>query len=100
MKHYSLTGRRNHGRPLKRLLDMWDRNGSTSDTIPWQILWWIWFPLIRTHHIKVSKDVRIGGYFWKLRGSANKKKMGKNLLETLREQNTPNEKSALQIHHH
>jgi hypothetical protein len=22
MKHYSLTGRRNHGRPLKRLLDM------------------------------------------------------------------------------
>ena len=21
MKHYSLTGRRNHGRPLKRLLD-------------------------------------------------------------------------------
>jgi len=30
MKHYSPTGRRNHGRSLKRLLDTWDRNGSTS----------------------------------------------------------------------
>jgi hypothetical protein len=30
MKHYSPTGRRNYGRPLKRLLDMWDRNGLTS----------------------------------------------------------------------
>ena len=30
MKYYSPTGRRNHGRPLKRLLDTWDRNGSTT----------------------------------------------------------------------
>jgi len=30
MKHYSPTGRRNHGRPVKRLLDTWDRKGSTS----------------------------------------------------------------------
>jgi hypothetical protein len=37
MKRYSPTGRRNHGRPLKRLLDTWDRNGSTSGPIPWQI---------------------------------------------------------------
>ena len=37
MKHYSPTGRRNHGRPLKRLLDTWDRNGSTSDPTAWQI---------------------------------------------------------------
>ena len=37
MKHYSATGRRNHGRPLKRLLDMWDRNESTSGPTPWQI---------------------------------------------------------------
>ena len=37
MKRYSLTGRRNHGRPLKRLLDVWDRNGSTSGPTPWQI---------------------------------------------------------------
>jgi len=37
MKHYSLTGRRNHGRPLKRLLDTWDWNGSTSGPTPWQI---------------------------------------------------------------
>jgi hypothetical protein len=36
MKHYSPTGRRNHGRPLKRLLDTWDRNGSTSDPTPWK----------------------------------------------------------------
>jgi len=37
MKHYCLTGRRNHGRPLKRLLDTWDRNGSTSGPTPWKI---------------------------------------------------------------
>ena len=37
MKYYSPTGRRNHGRPLKRLLDTWDRNGSTSGPTPWQI---------------------------------------------------------------
>ena len=37
MKYYSPTGRRNHGRPLKRLLNMWDRNGSTSGPTPWQI---------------------------------------------------------------
>ena len=34
---YSPTGRRNHGRTLKRLLDTWDRNGSTSVPTPWQI---------------------------------------------------------------
>jgi hypothetical protein len=37
MKHYSPTGRRNHGRPLKRLLDTWDGNGSTSGPTAWQI---------------------------------------------------------------
>ena len=37
MKRYSTTGRRNHGRPLKRLLDTWDWNGSTSGPTPWQI---------------------------------------------------------------
>jgi len=37
MKRYSPTRRRNHGRPLKRLLDTWDRNGSTSGPTPWQI---------------------------------------------------------------
>jgi hypothetical protein len=37
MKHYSPTGRRNHGRPLKRLLDAWNRNGSTSGPTAWQI---------------------------------------------------------------
>jgi len=37
MKQYSPSGRRSHGRPLKRLLDRWDRNGSTSDPTPWQI---------------------------------------------------------------
>jgi hypothetical protein len=36
-KHYTLTGRSNHGRPLKRLLDAWDRNGSTSGPTAWQI---------------------------------------------------------------
>ena len=37
MKHYCPTGRRNHGRPLKRLLDTWDRNGSTRGPTPWKI---------------------------------------------------------------
>jgi len=37
MKYYSPTGRRNHGRPLKRLLDTWDRNGSTCGQTPWNI---------------------------------------------------------------
>ena len=37
MKHYSVTGRRNYGRTLKRLLDTWDRNGSKSGPNPWQI---------------------------------------------------------------
>jgi len=36
MKYYP-TGRRNQGRPLKRLLYTWDRNGSTSGPTPWQI---------------------------------------------------------------
>ena len=36
MKRYSPTGRRNRGRPLKRLLDTWDRNGSTRGLTPWQ----------------------------------------------------------------
>ena len=34
MKHYSATGKRNYGRPLKRLLDTLDRNGSTSGPTP------------------------------------------------------------------
>ena len=37
MKHYCPNGRRNHGRPLKRLLDTWDRNRSTSGPTAWQI---------------------------------------------------------------
>jgi hypothetical protein len=37
MKHYFPTGRRIYGGPLKRLLYTWDRNGSTSGPIPWQI---------------------------------------------------------------
>ena len=34
MKHYSPTGRRNYGRPLKRFLDTWDWNGSKSGPTP------------------------------------------------------------------
>jgi hypothetical protein len=34
MKHYYRTGRRNHGRHLKRLLDTRDQNGSTSGPTP------------------------------------------------------------------
>ena len=32
MKYYSPTGRRNHGRPLKRLLDTWDQKRSSGPT--------------------------------------------------------------------
>jgi len=35
MKHYSPTYRRNHGRPLKGILDTWDRNGKKWP--PWQL---------------------------------------------------------------
>jgi len=35
IKATSQKGRRNQGRPLKRLLDAWDRNGSTSGSTPW-----------------------------------------------------------------
>jgi len=37
MKRYSPTDWRNHGRPLKRLLDAWDRHGSISGPNPWKI---------------------------------------------------------------
>jgi len=37
MKYYCPTGRRKRGRLLKRLLDTWDRNGSTSGPTPWKI---------------------------------------------------------------
>ena len=37
LKYYWPTGRRNRGGTLKRLLDTWDRNGSTSGPTPWQI---------------------------------------------------------------
>jgi hypothetical protein len=55
MKHYSPTGRRNHDKSLKRLLDTWDQNGSTSGPTPWQIWWWwsllsTYLSLKRSHH--------------------------------------------------
>ena len=36
-KYYFPIGRRSHGRPLKRLVDTWDRNGSTGGLTAWQI---------------------------------------------------------------
>jgi hypothetical protein len=38
MKHYFPTGRRNYSRPLKRLLDTWERNGSTSGPTPYMMM--------------------------------------------------------------
>jgi hypothetical protein len=35
IKNYTPKGKSNHGRPLKRLLDVWDWNGSTSGLTPW-----------------------------------------------------------------
>ena len=37
MKYCSPTGRRNHGRTLKRLLVTWDWNGLTIGPAPWRI---------------------------------------------------------------
>ena len=37
IKHYFPTGRKNNGRLLKRLLDTWDRNRSTSGPTAWDI---------------------------------------------------------------
>jgi hypothetical protein len=37
MKQHCVTGRRNYGRPLKGLLDKWDRNGSTGGPTAWMI---------------------------------------------------------------
>jgi len=68
MKRYSSSGRRNHGRPLKRLLDMWDRNGSTSGPTSWQKydddddnllphcleLIWEWTLLLQTYKTSVK----------------------------------------------
>jgi len=58
MKYYSPTGRRNHGRPSKRLLDTWDRNRSTSGPTPWKIWWWWWFicisRLTKSRNVKMS----------------------------------------------
>ena len=44
MKHYSPTGRRNHGRLLKRLLNTWDWN-SMKDIWRW---WWIYIKTLTT----------------------------------------------------
>ena len=60
MKHYSPTGRRNHGRPLKRLLDTWDRNGSTSGRTPWYII--IIIIIIINHHLLYAGYSY--SYFW------------------------------------
>jgi len=35
LKYYTPTRRRNQGRPLERLLEVWDRIGSTSDQTPY-----------------------------------------------------------------
>jgi len=35
MKNYTPKGTRNQGTPLKRLLDVWDQNASTSGPDPW-----------------------------------------------------------------
>jgi hypothetical protein len=71
-KHYSPTDRRNHGRPLKRLLDTWDRNGSTNGPTPRQIydddernfellesLTYIWTvpPLRRLYYLSLCCDI-------------------------------------------
>jgi hypothetical protein len=68
MKHYSPNGRRNHARPLKRLLDAWDRNGSTSGPTPWQIYddndeMWMWKCLQNGLHELVLNKVKKWMFF-------------------------------------
>ena len=75
MKHYSPTGRRNNARPLKRLLDTWDRNGSTSGQTPWQIYddddddgdfnKWHWSNFHKTN-AQIAKELKIAPILDKL----------------------------------
>jgi len=73
MKQYSPTGRRNDGKPFKRLLDMWDQNGSTSGPTPWQIhfddmsLW-------PTHIVKMQSRWRRKQRCWKSSFTENTRK--------------------------
>jgi hypothetical protein len=53
MKRFSPTGRRNYGRPLKRLLDMWGRNGSTSGPTPWQIYDYYYYCCFQSQKIPI-----------------------------------------------
>jgi len=66
MKHYCPTGRRNLGRPLKRLLDTWDRNGPTSGPAPWKIWWWWWWLLINRNFVTEENKDRLhsGNFCW------------------------------------
>ena len=73
MKHSCPTGRRNHGRHLKGLLDKWDRNGSTSGPTPWQIYDDDddddndWSDITVIVSIGVVSDVLVtAGWLWKL----------------------------------
>ena len=43
----------NHSRSLKRILDTWDRNGSTSGPTPWQIWWWWWSPYTSIYSFQI-----------------------------------------------
>jgi len=54
IKHYSPTGRRNHGRPLRILLDTWDRNVLTSDPTPWKIYWWWWTSCLLSKNTNIN----------------------------------------------
>jgi len=66
MKQYFPTCRINHGTPLKRLRDAWDRNGSTSGPIAWKtddddatsgccLLSFEWFPGVWILYADVSE---------------------------------------------
>jgi hypothetical protein len=61
MKHYSPTGRRIHGRLLKRLLDAWDRNGSTSSPTQWHIYiwWWWWWMMMASYLCSSSRNTSV-----------------------------------------
>ena len=61
MKYYSPTGRRNHGRPLKRLLDTWDRNRSTSGPTPLQIYD---DDQYNTKYVDICEDLKMSEVYW------------------------------------
>ena len=86
MKPCSPTGRRNHGRPLKRFLDTRDRNGSTNGATPWQMYdyYYYYFHIVYVpvSFINESTRMRLARHF-KCKGTMYMISFGRNTWSKL-----------------